>query len=163
LVGAEYIGFRIGTRGWPLVNTVMNLGISWEMWNFLSTWETISFSWRSETWMGGWYWNGWRQLIRKQDMQHNTQQERTQPTISNTHAHWGNLYINNICNETEESHFPSNMFNTWWWPYWSKHVVINFSTEYLIIHFIEQMFWKCGTVQIFENDYNKSKSDSGGN
>jgi hypothetical protein len=28
LVGAEYIGFRIGTRGWPLVNTVMNLGIS---------------------------------------------------------------------------------------------------------------------------------------
>jgi hypothetical protein len=24
------------------------------------------------------------------------------------------------------------------------------------------MFWKCGTVQIFGNDYNKSKPDSGG-
>jgi hypothetical protein len=25
------------------------------------------------------------------------------------------------------------------------------------------MFWKRGTVQIFGNDYNKSKPDSGGN
>jgi hypothetical protein len=27
----------------------------------------------------------------------------------------------------------------------------------------KQMFWKRGTVQIFGNDYNKSKPDSGGN
>jgi adenine-specific DNA methylase len=26
-----------------------------------------------------------------------------------------------------------------------------------------QMFWKSGKVQIFGNDYNKSKPDSGGN
>jgi hypothetical protein len=25
------------------------------------------------------------------------------------------------------------------------------------------MFWKCGTVQIFGNDHNKSKPDSKGN
>jgi hypothetical protein len=30
------------------------------------------------------------------------------------------------------------------------------------IHFSMEMFWKCGTVQIFGNDYNKSKPDSGG-
>jgi hypothetical protein len=35
-------------------------------------------------------------------MQHNTQQEKIQPTNSNTHAHQGNLYINSISNETEE-------------------------------------------------------------
>jgi hypothetical protein len=28
---------------------------------------------------------------------------------------------------------------------------------------IADMFWKCGTVQIFGNDYNKSKPDSGRN
>jgi hypothetical protein len=28
---------------------------------------------------------------------------------------------------------------------------------------IGNMFWKCGTVQIFGNDHNKSKPDSGGN
>jgi hypothetical protein len=26
-----------------------------------------------------------------------------------------------------------------------------------------RMFWKCGTVQIFGNDYKKSNPDSGGN
>jgi hypothetical protein len=28
---------------------------------------------------------------------------------------------------------------------------------------VEVLFWKCGTVQIFGNDCNKSKPDSGGN
>jgi hypothetical protein len=42
---------------------------------------------------------------RKQDMQHNTQQERTQPTNSNPHAHRRDSHINNIRNETEDSSF----------------------------------------------------------
>jgi hypothetical protein len=38
-------------------------------------------------------------------MQHNTQQERTQPTNPNTHAHQENLYINNISNKRRQQ-FP---------------------------------------------------------
>jgi hypothetical protein len=43
--------------------------------------------------------------IQEQDTQHNTQQDRTQLTNSNTHVHRGNLYINNISNEKEDSSF----------------------------------------------------------
>jgi hypothetical protein len=43
--------------------------------------------------------------IREQDTQHNTQQERTQSTNSNEHARQGNLRINNISNEREDSGF----------------------------------------------------------
>jgi hypothetical protein len=34
-----------------------------------------------------------------------TQQEGTQPTTSNTHAHWRGLYINNLSNDTENRSF----------------------------------------------------------
>jgi hypothetical protein len=37
-------------------------------------------------------------------------------------------------------------------------VTNNVKSESIII-----IIWKCGTVQIFGNDYNKSKPDSGGN
>jgi hypothetical protein len=42
-----------------------------------------------------------------------------------------------------------------------KHMQEKFNFE--VVWYKDQMFWKCGTVQIFGNDYNKSKPDSGGN
>jgi hypothetical protein len=47
-----------------------------------------------------------RLQIREQDTQHNTQQERTQPTNPNTHMHRGNLYIRNISKNIRQQ-FPS--------------------------------------------------------
>jgi hypothetical protein len=43
--------------------------------------------------------------IWEQDTQHNTQQERTQPTNWNTYAHRKDLHVNNISNNRREQ-FP---------------------------------------------------------
>jgi hypothetical protein len=51
------------------------------------------------------------ECIRKQDMQHSAQQERIQPTNSNTHAHRGNSYIDNIKNNRREQ-FPCSVIVT---------------------------------------------------
>jgi hypothetical protein len=60
--------------------------------------------------------------------ENNTQQERTQPTNSTTHALRENLHIYQHKQQQKTAVSSPNNFNTWWWPHWSKHVVLDFQT-----------------------------------